>query len=74
MCNRIRKLDITEKKNDKGTLLELTKPGGVSKCGEECKTITKSCEELFGEDVDIDDLTAMIWKNKKTAKEAKVAV
>lgn len=65
-------MDITEKTNEKGLFLELSEPGGVSKCGEECKAITKSCNDLFNDDIDMDELTAMVWKNKKSAKEAKV--
>lgn len=68
----IRKLDIIHKKIEKGQILELIKPGGLSKCGEECKTITKTCELLLDESIDPDDLSVLLWKNKLSVKDAKV--
>lgn len=68
----IRKLDIIHKKIEKGQMLELIKPGGLSKCGEECKTITKTCELLLDESIDPDDLSVLLWKNKLSVKDAKV--
>mmetsp|Transcript_14798 Transcript_14798/g.22289 ORF Transcript_14798/g.22289 Transcript_14798/m.22289 type:complete len:267 (+) Transcript_14798:73-873(+) len=70
----IRRLDIVEKLKEKGTFLELDEPGGVSKCGVECQTITKSCDDLFENDIDADELSAMLWKNKLSKKEAKKTV
>jgi hypothetical protein len=68
----IRKLDITQKKSEKGTFLELIQPGGISKCNEECKVISQACEELLDERIDPDDLAVLIWKNKLSLKDAKV--
>jgi hypothetical protein len=68
----IRKLDITHKKTEKGTFLELIQPGGISKCNEECKVITQACDELLDESIDLDDLTVLIWKNKLSLNDAKV--
>lgn len=71
----IRKIDIIQKnsKTQKGQHLELQKPGGISKCGEECKTIAKSCGMLFDDSIDPDDLSALLWKNKHTTKDIQVS-
>jgi hypothetical protein len=69
----MRKLDIVQKKTDKGVVLELVQPGGISKCKEECKTITKTCEALLEDDIDPDDLAVLIWKNQVSLKDAKVS-
>jgi hypothetical protein len=70
----IRKIDIVETSSGKTSYLTLTEPGGSSKCGRECRTIAKSCHDLFEEDVDVHELSALLWKNKiETADEFKVS-
>ena len=61
----MRQLDIVEKPD---RTLSLERPGGVGKCQSECKTIAKSCEMLLDEEIDRDDLSAMLWKGKHDIK------
>lgn len=69
----IRRLDIIHKKSEENNnKLDITKPGGISKCQDECKTITKSCEILFDDFIDPDDLSALLYKNKLSIKETQV--
>ena len=42
---------------------------GASKCEHECKTIKKSCIDLIDEDVDRDDVSALLWKGKLSNEE-----
>lgn len=70
----IRTQDIISKRSEKGEFLELATPGGMSKCGEECNTIAASCSQLLDEEIDADDLSALIYKNKLTRKELKSKV
>lgn len=61
----IRYQDIAEDKLAGGNRhLRLIEPGGKSKCKEECTTIAKSCEVMFEDDIDRDDISAMLWRNK----------
>jgi hypothetical protein len=66
----IRTLDIQEQVTDKKKYLHLVEPGGYSKCKTECLTIAKSCENLFEKELDIDDVSAMLWKKSLTVDEA----
>lgn len=68
----IRKLDIITKERSGTSYVELTKPGGVSKCQTECKTISASCAALHEDEIDRDDLAVMLFKNKKTPEQIKV--
>lgn len=61
----IRRLDITEVKEDKKSVLWLTEPGGVSKCAKECATIAKSCELMFTDEVELDEVLFYIWEHLK---------
>ncbi len=70
----IRSLDILQKKTEKGLVLELNRPGGLSKCGEECQTISKTCNMLLDDNIDPDDLAVLVWKNKISLKDAKVSI
>jgi hypothetical protein len=70
----IRALDITSKQSEKGEFLELVAPGGLSKCKEECDTIVNSCTQLLDEDIDADDLSGLLYKNKLSRKELKSKV
>ena len=45
---------------------------GISKCETECKTISASCVDLFEEEIDRDDLSALLWKNKNNKAQIKV--
>ena len=56
----IRYLDIVQKNNQ----LQLNSPGGISKCANECTTISSSCLLLLTEEFDIDDIILYLWKNK----------
>lgn len=68
----IRKIDIIESTLKDKRVLSLIEPGGVAKCGNECATIAKSCQNLFQEEIDADDLSALLWKNKESSNELKV--
>ena len=70
----IRSIDITSKTTPKGEFLELTTPGGVSKCKDECNSIVESCTTLLQDEVDADDLSGVIYKNKLSRKELKSKV
>ena len=70
----MRKLDVVHKKTDNGIVLELVQPGGISKCKEECKTISQACDALLDGDIDPDDLAVLIWNNKVSLKDAKVTI
>ena len=58
----IRHLDIVYDKSAK--ILALKDKDGISKCKEECVTIARSCETLLEDDIDRDDLSAFLYKNK----------
>lgn len=58
----IRKLDIVETKKDGKTFLSLEAPGGSAKCERECATIAKSCRQLFDDDIDQDEFSAMVFQ------------
>lgn len=61
----IRHVDIvTKEKNDGKSYARLEVPGGISKCETECLTVTRSCEDLFENEIDQDDLSAVLFKNK----------
>ena len=68
----IRELDIVSHEKGGETYVKLNAPGGVSKCETECMTISASCSNLFDEEIDRDDLSAALWKNKYTAGQFKV--
>jgi hypothetical protein len=68
----IRRIDIIDATIKDKTYLSLVETGGTSKCKNECTTIAKSCQTLMHEEVDIDELSALIWKNKSTLKDLKV--
>lgn len=70
----IRALDIVSKTTAKGEFLELSTPGGISKCKEECNVIVESCNSLLEDEVDADDLSGIIYKNKLSRKELKSKV
>jgi hypothetical protein len=55
----IRKLDITKR----GKYLHLVEPGGVSKCNGECLTIAKSCHDMLENEIDQDEISAMLYKS-----------
>ena len=61
----IRYIDITTiEKNDGKSYAKIEIPGGVSKCESECLTVASSCESLYNTEIDQDDLSDILWKNK----------
>ena len=66
----IRKIDIVLDGSTK--LLELKDHDGISKCKEECATIARSCEILIEDDIDRDELSAILWRNKVDLSELQV--
>lgn len=62
----IRSFDIVTKSDGKS--LALKKMDGYSKCDVECLTIAKSCDNLYNEEIDIDDLSALLWGNKYSSE------
>ena len=59
----MRMLNIEEYKYNSRRYLRLTEPGGMSTCGRECGTIEKSCNNLFDDEIDRDELTVFIYQN-----------
>lgn len=59
----IRKIDIVPSKEKGNTYLKLEEPGGVSKCKNECETIAKSCKNLIDEEIDVDNLSGLLFKD-----------
>lgn len=55
---------VTKVKSDGKSYAKLEAPGGISKCETECVTVAKSCEDLFENEIDQDDLSAILFKNK----------
>ena len=60
----IKRMDIVQSATASGKYLELSEPGGIGKCKEECATIAASCENLFKNDFDSDDFSALLYKKK----------
>lgn len=58
----IKKHDIIESNNKGLSYLKLVRPGGVSKCDDECATIAKSCQNMFDNEIDLDDLSVVFIK------------
>jgi len=67
----IRKLDIKEVFDKGKRYLSLVEPGDLSKCKVECLTIAESSRRLLQDEIDADDLSALLYKNKVTVEEAK---
>eukprot|EP01032_Pedospumella_encystans_P021382 gene21382-24256_t len=70
----IRKIDIIESTLKDKRVLSLIEPGGLANCGNECATIAKSCQNLLHEEIDADELSALLWKNKSSLDEVKATV
>jgi hypothetical protein len=58
----IKKQDIVESNSRGLAYLKLVQPGGISKCGDECVTIAKSCQMIFDNEIDLDDLSVVFIK------------
>lgn len=58
----IRTIDIVPVKEKGNTYLKLSQPGGSSKCKNECETIAKSCKNLLDEEIDIDNLSSLLFR------------
>lgn len=67
----IRKLDIKEVFDKGKRYLSLVEQGNLSKCKVECLTIAESSRRLLQDEIDADDLSALLYKNKVTVEEAK---
>lgn len=70
----IRKLDIKEVFDKGKRYLSLVEQGNLSKCKVECLTIAESSRRLLQDEIDADDLSALLYKNKVTVVEAKVLI
>lgn len=68
----IRKLDIIETTVKDKNFLSIVEPGGIAKCQNECATIAQSSQILLQDEIDADELSALIWKNKETINTLKV--
>ena len=45
----------------------------LGKCESECKTIEKSCQDMLEDEVEVDDLSAYLWRKKSySVKEVQV--
>jgi len=64
-----RQLDIVENTVDGKVYLDLTEPGGRRRCNNECLTIAKSCDSLLEAEIDSDDFSAFLYRNKVTGDE-----
>jgi hypothetical protein len=65
----IRAMDIISVSENGRRYLTLKAPGGLGKCGRECVTIQKSCKNLMDDDLDRDELSSLLWKNKITGED-----
>jgi hypothetical protein len=63
----IKRNDIKQAATASGKYLELVEPGGIGKCKDECETIAKSCENLFKDEIDSDDLSALLYKKQQAS-------
>mmetsp|Transcript_73995 Transcript_73995/g.145227 ORF Transcript_73995/g.145227 Transcript_73995/m.145227 type:complete len:245 (+) Transcript_73995:29-763(+) len=70
----MRRIDIFQTTVKDKEFLSLIEPGGTAKCLNECSTIAKSCQDLLGEQVDIDELASVLWKNKTPVADLKKIV
>lgn len=61
-----RMIDITENDDRSLSLIRMDSP---SKCEHECKTISYSCNSLLDDEIDKDDLAAMLYMQKLDIKE-----
>lgn len=68
----LRELDIQEEKVADGIQLFVARPGGVAMCNNECTTVARSCDTLMNEELDLDDISAFLWKGRKTLDAAAV--
>lgn len=59
----LKEVDIIEEKKQGNTVLKIVRPGGKSKCNEECLTVQKSCQILLDDELDRDDLSVLFWRN-----------
>jgi len=70
----LRSVDMVETPEKGKVFLTLEQPGGKSKCKNECTTLAESVHSLFQEEIDADDLSAILWKNKATVEELQTKV
>lgn len=70
----MRRIDIIEATVKDKRYLSLVEPGGTSTCKNECASIAKSCQSLMNEEIDVDNLSTMLWKNKSSLSDVKVRV
>eukprot|EP01031_Cornospumella_fuschlensis_P024734 gene24733-29886_t len=70
----LRHMDIsTLTKEDGKVYLTLTRQEDIGKCESECKTIEKSCQDMLEGEVEVDDLSAYLWRKKSySVKEKKI--
>lgn len=68
----IKKLDIIEATVKDKNYLSIIEPGGSAKCLNECTTIAQSSQNLLQNEIDADDLSALLWKNKESPATLKV--
>lgn len=68
----IKKLDIIEATVKDKNYLSIIEPGGSAKCLNECSTISQSSQNLLQDEIDADELSALLWKNKETPTTLKV--
>jgi hypothetical protein len=60
----IRRIDIVESLDMGKKFLVFEDQADMGKCVNECTTIAQSLQDLFQEEVDADDLSAILWKDK----------
>ena len=61
----IRHMDITKS----GSNVVLKGMDKVSKCEQECLTVKRSCSDLIEEDIDRDEISALLYKGKTSAED-----
>ncbi|KAJ1419347.1 hypothetical protein B484DRAFT_137288 [Ochromonadaceae sp. CCMP2298] len=59
----IRRIDIVESLDKGKKFLVFEDQADMGKCVNECSTIAQSVQDLFQEDIDADDLSAILWKD-----------
>ena len=69
----MRHADIVTKEKNGKSYARLEVPGGISKCETECLTVARSCDDLFENEIDQDDLSAILYKNKHSIERLTVS-
>lgn len=62
----LQEVHIEEKQVSGGIQLTVVKPGGMSYCNNDCRTVARSCDRLLNEELVLEDISAFLWKGRKS--------